>query len=114
MPAVFTQVKQNMKIAREEIFGPVACIMEPFSKDDEVIAKANDNTFGLRASVYSEDRARVLRFANDLQAGTITANNTIVLGLPWGGFKESGLGKERGKWGLYEFSQLKVVTVNID
>jgi acyl-CoA reductase-like NAD-dependent aldehyde dehydrogenase len=114
MPAVFTQVKQNMKIAREEIFGPVACIMEPFSTDDEVIAKANDNTFGLRASVYSEDRARVLRFANDLQAGTITANNTIVLGLPWGGFKESGLGKERGKWGLYEFSQLKVVTINID
>jgi acyl-CoA reductase-like NAD-dependent aldehyde dehydrogenase len=113
MPTVFTYVKQNMTIAREEIFGPVACIMEPFSSDDEVIAKANDNTFGLRATVYSKDRARVLRFANDLQAGTITANDSRGGELPWGGFKESGLGKERGKWGLYEFSQLKVVTLDI-
>ena len=114
MPTVFTNVKQNMTIAREEIFGPVACIMEPFSSDEEVITKANDNTFGLRASVFSKDRARVLRFANDLQAGTINSNNSRGGELPWGGFKESGLGKERGKWGLYEFSQLKVVTVNID
>ena len=114
MPTVFTHVKQNMTIAREEIFGPVACIMEPFSSDDEVIAKANDNTFGLRASVYSKDRARVLRFANDLQAGTINANNSMGGELPWGGFKQSGLGKERYKWGLYEFSQLKAVAMNID
>jgi acyl-CoA reductase-like NAD-dependent aldehyde dehydrogenase len=114
MPTVFTHVKQNMTIAREEIFGPVACIMEPFSSDDEVIAKANDNTFGLRASVYSKDRARVLRFANDLQAGTINANGSMGGELPWGGFKQSGLGKERFKWGLYEFSQLKAVAINID
>ena len=114
MPTVFTQVKQSMTIAREEIFGPVACIMEPFSSDDEVIAKANDNTFGLRASVYSKDRARVLRFANDLQAGTINVNNSMGGELPWGGFKQSGLGKERYKWGLYEFSQLKAVAMNID
>ena len=114
MPTVFTHVKQNMTIAREEIFGPVACIMEPFSSDDEVITKANDNTFGLRASVFSKDRAKILRFANDLQAGTINANNSMGFQLPWGGFKESGLGKERFKWGLYEFSQLKAVTVNTD
>ena len=88
--------------------------MEPFSSDDEVIAKANDNTFGLRASVYSKDRARVLRFANDLQAGTINVNNSMGGELPWGGFKQSGLGKERYKWGLYEFSQLKAVALNID
>jgi acyl-CoA reductase-like NAD-dependent aldehyde dehydrogenase len=114
MPTVFTHVQQNMTIAREEIFGPVACIMEPFSSDDEVIAKANDNTFGLRASVYSKDRARVLRFANDLQAGTINANGSMGGELPWGGFKQSGLGKERYKWGIYEFSQLKAVALNID
>ena len=114
MPTVFTHIKQNMTISREEIFGPVACIMEPFSSDDEVIAKANDNTFGLRASVYTKDRARVLRFADNLQAGTINANNSRGGELPWGGFKESGLGKERFKWGLYEFSQLKVVTLNTD
>jgi acyl-CoA reductase-like NAD-dependent aldehyde dehydrogenase len=114
LPTVFTHVKQNMTIAREEIFGPVACIMEPFSSDDEVIAKANDNTFGLKATVYSQDRARVLRFTNELQAGTVLANNARGAELPWGGFKESGLGKERFKWGLYEFSQLKVVSINID
>jgi acyl-CoA reductase-like NAD-dependent aldehyde dehydrogenase len=114
MPTVFTYVKQNMTIAREEIFGPVSCIMEPFSSDDEVIAKANDNTFGLRSSVYTRDRARALRFADSLQAGTINVNGTKRGELPWGGFKESGLGKERGKWGLYEFSQLKVVTINIE
>ena len=114
MPTVFTHVKQNMTIAKEEIFGPVACIMEPFSSDDEVIAKANDNTFGLRASVYSKDRAKLLRFANDLQAGTINANGSMGGELPWGGFKQSGLGKERFKWGMYEFSQLKAVAINID
>jgi acyl-CoA reductase-like NAD-dependent aldehyde dehydrogenase len=103
-----------MIIAREEIFGPVACIMEPFSSDNEVIAKANDNTFGLKATVYSQDRAKVLRFTNELQAGTVLANNARGAELPWGGFKESGLGKERFKWGLYEFSQLKVVSINID
>jgi len=78
-----------------------------------VIAKANDNTFGLRATVYSKDRAKLIRFANELQAGTITTNNSRGDELPWGGFKESGLGKERGKWGLYEFSQLKAVAINI-
>ena len=114
LPTVFTHVKQNMIIAREEIFGPVACIMEPFSSDDEVIAKANDNTFGLKATVYSQDRAKVLRFTNELQAGTVLANNARGAELPWGGFKESGLGKERFKWGLYEFSQLKLVSINID
>jgi betaine-aldehyde dehydrogenase len=114
MPTVFTHVKQDMTIAREEIFGPVACIMEPFSSDDDVIAKSNDNTFGLKATVYSKDRAKILRFANELQAGAITANGLTVGDLTWGGFKESGLGKERGKWGLYEFTQLKAVIVNID
>src|SRR5208337_2210445 len=82
MPTVFTHVKQNMTIAREEIFGPVACIMEPFSSDDEVIAKANDNTFGLMATVCSKDRAKLIRFANELQAGTISTNNSIGGQLP--------------------------------
>ncbi len=116
MPTVFTHVKQNMTIAREEIFGPVACIMEPFSSEDKVIALANDNTFGLFARVFSKDKGKTIRFANELQAGTICANDTTSGGaeLPWGGFKESGVGKEGSKYGLYEYSQLKVVTVDID
>jgi acyl-CoA reductase-like NAD-dependent aldehyde dehydrogenase len=114
IPTVFTHIKQNMTIAKEEIFGPVACIMEPFSSDDEVIAKANDNTFGLRASVFSKDATKLLRFANDLQSGTFTANGLPRHDLPWGGFKESGLGKEWNKWSLYEFSQLKAVTINMN
>jgi betaine-aldehyde dehydrogenase len=116
MPAVFTYAKQNMIIAREEIFGPVATIMEPFSADDEAIARANDNTFGLTATVYSKDRARIIRFASQLQAGSVAGNSANARGgeVPWGGFKESGLGKERFKWGLYEFSQLKVINISID
>jgi len=110
MPTVFTHVKQNMTIAREEIFGPVACIMELFSSDEEAIAKANDNTFGLMATIFSKDKAKLLKLSNDLQAGTVSVNGRWVSGVPWGGFKQSGLGKERGKWGLYEFSQLKVVS----
>lgn len=115
MPTVFTNVKQNMKIAREEIFGPVACIMEPFSSEDEVIDLANDNTFGLCATVWTKDRAKAIRFANELQAGVIFVNGSSGAGteFPWGGFKESGIGKEGSKYGLQDYSQVKVVALDI-
>ncbi len=116
VPTVFTHVKQNMTIAREEIFGPVACIMEPFSTDEEVIELANDNTFGLCASVFSRDRAKIIRFADELQAGTINSNNSNIMGaeLPWGGFKESGFGKENSEHSVNDYTQLKVVTLDIE
>ncbi|MBN1192018.1 MAG: aldehyde dehydrogenase [Dehalococcoidales bacterium] len=111
LPTVFTHVKQSMTIAREEIFGPVACIMEPFSTAEEAIRLANDNTFGLSAGIYSADMNNLIRYANDLQAGTVWLNDIMSVGggLPWGGFKESGVGKEGSKYGLEEYTQRKVV-----
>jgi acyl-CoA reductase-like NAD-dependent aldehyde dehydrogenase len=115
LPTVFTNVTQKMKIAREEIFGPVACFMEKFNSDEQVIAYANDNTYGLAAYVWTNDTARGMRFANDLQAGTVRLNNSRAGGpeLPWGGYKESGIGKEGSLYGLYEYSNLKRIQVDL-
>lgn len=114
MPAVFTGVKQSMTIAREEIFGPVACFMEPFSSDDEVIELANDNAFGLSAYVWTRDTAKGLRFADRICAGTVRINKSggPMDEVPWGGFKESGIGKDGSKYGLEDFTQLKVISVD--
>ena len=71
VPTIFTNVNQKMKIAREEIFGPVAVFMEKFNSDDKVIEMANDNIFGLTAYVWTKDTARGMRFANEIQAGTV-------------------------------------------
>jgi acyl-CoA reductase-like NAD-dependent aldehyde dehydrogenase len=115
VPTIFTHVQQQMTIAREEIFGPVACIMEPFNSDEKVLEMANDNTFGLCAHVWTQDAARGMRFSNELQAGTVWINNSIGGGpeLPWGGYKESGYGKEGSLYGLYEYTNLKRVAVDL-
>ena len=115
MPTIITGVTQNMKVAREEIFGPVAVFMEPFHSDEEVIQKANDTTFGLAAYVWTTDAARGMRFVNELQAGTVTVGNVHGrdLDLPWGGYKESGIGKEHSQVGLYEYTNLKRVQIDI-
>ncbi len=115
MPTIITGVIQNMKVAREEIFGPVAVFMEPFHSDEEVIQKANDTTFGLAAYVWTTDAARGMRFVNELQAGTVTVGNVHGrdLDLPWGGYKESGIGKEHSQVGLYEYTNLKRVQIDI-
>jgi acyl-CoA reductase-like NAD-dependent aldehyde dehydrogenase len=112
MPTVFTEVTQDMIIAKEEIFGPVACFLR-FSSEDEVIDLANDGKFGLSASVWTKNAAKGVRFANALQAGTVWVNDHMGLGdLPWGGFKESGFGKEGSVMGLEEYTQVKVVLLN--
>jgi acyl-CoA reductase-like NAD-dependent aldehyde dehydrogenase len=115
VPTVFTGVKQDMTIAREEIFGPVACIMEPFTDEDKVIELANDNTFGLSASVWTESTARWTRFTSELCAGTCWVNDHLSISpeLPWGGFKESGFGKESSFEGLKEYTRLKLINVNV-
>jgi acyl-CoA reductase-like NAD-dependent aldehyde dehydrogenase len=110
MPTVFTDVTQNMRLAREEIFGPVACIMK-FSTEEEVLRLANDNTFGLAASVWTRDLARGRMFANELQAGTVTVNQHSM-GLVWGGYKESGFGKTNGVLGQEEYTQIKAITLS--
>jgi acyl-CoA reductase-like NAD-dependent aldehyde dehydrogenase len=115
MPAIFTNVTQKMKIAREEIFGPVVCIMEKFNSDDKVIEMANDTTFGLTSYVWTRDNARAMRFAHKIAAGTVVLNNSGSGGaeLPWGGYKESGIGKEGSLYGLYEYTNLKRIQVDL-
>jgi acyl-CoA reductase-like NAD-dependent aldehyde dehydrogenase len=113
MPTLFTGVTPKMKVYREEIFGPVACITKYTDKDD-VIAMANDNNMGLSASIWTKDTAKGIRTAHRVQAGTIYVNDNMVMGaLPFGGVKESGLGKEGGQRGLDEYCEMKAVYVNI-
>jgi acyl-CoA reductase-like NAD-dependent aldehyde dehydrogenase len=112
MPTVFTDVTQDMRIAREEIFGPVACFMK-FSSEDEVIDLANDNTYGLAASIWTKNIAKARKFANMLQAGTVWINNHMGNGMPWGGFKESGFGKEGGLMGQLEYTQVKAISLSL-
>jgi len=112
MPTVFANVTQDMKIAREEIFGPVACISR-FSSEAEVLKAVNDNAFGLCASVWTKDSSKALNFVNQIQAGYIWVNDhmTITPEQPWGGFKESGFGKENSALSLQEYTQLKAVSI---
>jgi betaine-aldehyde dehydrogenase len=115
MPAVFTGIKQNMTLAREEIFGPVACFMEPFSSEDEVITWANDNTFGLSASVWTKNAGKGMKLAGEIQAGSVWVNAAPapIVEAPWGGFKESGIGKEYSRIGFDDVTQMKVIGVNL-
>ncbi len=108
LPTVFSNVTPKMKIYREEIFGPVACIIK-FSSEDKVIKAANDNLFGLCTAVYTKDVSKGIRFANELQAGTVWINEGLAAStdLPWGGYKESGVK------GVHEFIQEKVIWVDL-
>jgi acyl-CoA reductase-like NAD-dependent aldehyde dehydrogenase len=116
MPAVFSGITPKMTIAREEIFGPVACFMEPFGSDDEVIRLANDNVYGLSASVWTQNAPRGIRLANQIRAGAVWINDHMIIGaeLPWGGYKQSGYGRENGILGLEEFTQVKLISLNMD
>ncbi len=115
LPAVFTRVDQYSRLGREEIFGPVACIMKPFTSEEEVIKLANDTTFGLTATVWTGNTARGVRIANQIDAGNVRVNGgSVAFGsdLPWGGFKASGFGKEGSRYGLEEFTRLKLICVD--
>jgi betaine-aldehyde dehydrogenase len=114
-PTIFTNITQQMTIAREEIFGPVVCVMEKFNSDEKAVAMANDTTFGLTSYVWTKDNARAMRIANKIQAGTVVLNNAGSGGaeLPWGGYKESGIGKEGSLYGLYEYTNLKRIQVDL-
>ncbi len=114
LPTVFCDVTPEMTIYKEEVFGPVACITK-FSSEEEVLKLANDNIFGLCAAVYTENITKGIRFANELQAGTVWINEGLAArtDLPWGGYKESGFGKVSGVHGVHEFIQEKVIWVDL-
>jgi betaine-aldehyde dehydrogenase len=111
-PTVFSNVADNMRIAREEIFGPVMTVLS-FEEEEEVIARANDTEFGLAAGVFTRDLKRAHRVIGELQAGTcwINAYNLTPVELPFGGYKQSGLGRENALAALGHYSQLKSVYV---
>lgn len=108
-PTVFSQVDNNMRIAQEEIFGPVLCII-PYRTVDEAIALANHTIYGLSAYVYGQDMEDAHRVANQLRAGNVHINNARAqLDAPFGGYKQSGIGREWGEHGLLEFLEKKAV-----
>ncbi|MGB7261083.1 MAG: aldehyde dehydrogenase family protein, partial [Albidovulum sp.] len=107
-PTIFADVTNNMRIARDEIFGPVLVII-PFDTEEDAIAMANDNDFGLAAFLQTGDAARAERVADQLRAGTVTINdNSTNYGSPFGGYKQSGNGREGGVFGLEDYQELKV------
>jgi len=111
-PAVFDSCRDDMSIVREEIFGPVMSVLE-FEHEDEVVARANASDFGLSAGVFTNDLTRAHRVIARLQAGTCWINhyNVTPIELPFGGYKQSGLGRENGKAALEHYTQLKSVYV---
>ncbi len=109
-PTVFTDVSQTHRIAREEIFGPVLSVLT-FRTPDEAVAKANNSPYGLSAGIWSEKGSRTLWMAQRLRAGVIWANtfNRFDPTSPFGGFKESGFGREGGRHGLGAYLRSEVV-----
>ena len=113
-PTVFADVGNDATIAREEIFGPVMSVI-PFSSVEEVVAMSNDNEYGLAAAVWTNDVKKAMRTAQALRAGIVWINDSqpAPTEMPWGGYKQSGIGRELGKHGVEDFLESKSVYLNL-
>jgi acyl-CoA reductase-like NAD-dependent aldehyde dehydrogenase len=106
-PTIFSEVTRDMTIAREEIFGPVLSII-PYDTEEEAVEIANDTTYGLAGAVWSGDAARAEKVARELRTGQVDINGgAFNPSAPFGGYKQSGIGRERGRYGLEEFVETK-------
>ena len=110
-PTIFVDVPVEAEVWKEEIFGPVLCLRE-FSTEEEALALANDSVYGLAAAVFSADSERCARVSKALRTGIVWKNcsQPAFIQAPWGGVKQSGFGRELGRWGLEEFTSVKQIT----
>jgi aldehyde dehydrogenase (NAD+) len=113
-PTIFDQVRNDMYLAQEEVFGPVLGILK-FREEEELIALANDTRYGLAAGIWTNDIKRAHRVARELKAGTVWINTyrAISYASSFGGFKQSGYGREMGLDAVREFTQVKSVWVDL-
>jgi acyl-CoA reductase-like NAD-dependent aldehyde dehydrogenase len=113
-PTIFTDVRNDYRIAQEEIFGPVLSVIR-YTDEDEAIAMANDSIYGLSAAVWSSDYERGLAVADRIRAGTVWVNDVHMVNpkMPFGGYKQSGLGRELGPHALDEYTEAKHVHVDL-
>ncbi|MFQ6056069.1 MAG: aldehyde dehydrogenase family protein, partial [Methanosarcinales archaeon] len=111
-PTVLTQVTREMKVLKEEVFGPVAP-MVVVKNEREAIRKANDTEFGLGASIWSKDEEKAEKLAKEVDAGTVFINKVVSSNpkLPFGGVKQSGIGREMARYGLLEFTNIKPIVI---